>query len=152
MKKPEKHRILVNSENTTRLDPRSGPSSSELQFNRSHPLSGPKPTGKPDLNSADLNRKAALNAPPLAVNGGSQAARTPGKNNAPRGTESITQRDPEAGPTNSELQFNYSHPLSGPRPTGKPAILHLNRQQPVVPPPVAARGDDDVMSQPQKQS
>ena len=46
---------------------------------------------------------------------------------SPINTENTTQFDPASGPSKSELQFNHSHPLSGPRPTGKPAILHLNR-------------------------
>lgn len=71
------------------------------------------------------------------------------RNNQPKNpSESTTVLSEHPGPSNSELQFRTSHPLSGPRPTGRPATLHLNRRHPEAMPKTAARGDDDVMSQP----
>ncbi len=76
----------------------------------------------------------------------------PEKHGIPVNSENTTQLDPASGPTKSELQFNHSHPLSGPRPTGKPAILHLNHNQPANSPLFAAKGDDTVMSRQGQQS
>jgi len=143
MKKRNKKRAEMNSENVTQLDPASGPNSSELQFNVSHPVSGPRPTGQPAI--LHLNGTDAVHTPPPAAVGDG-AMKQPSK------SESITERDPAAGPTNSELQFNFPQPLSGPRSIARSTFNELDPGMPMHVPAVAAKGDDDLMSQKQKQS
>ena len=90
---------------------------------------------------------------------------TPNEPNPIQSSESITAKNPNPGVNNSEPQFT----IPGPLPETKPATqetLHLSTHKPeligpvnqvaaidpVIAPPLAAKGDDDVMSQPQKQS
>ena len=67
MKKRNKKRAEMNSENVTQLDPASGPSNSELQFNVSHPLSGPRPVAPSTFIPPDPGIPAHM--PRIAANG-----------------------------------------------------------------------------------
>lgn len=88
---------------------------------------------------------------------------TPSEQKPNQSAESTTALNP--GTNNSEPQFNIPEPLAGIKPATQ-EILHLATHKAelvgpvnqvaavdaVVAPPLAAKGDDNVMSQPQKPS
>jgi len=79
---------------------------------------------------------------------------TPNEQKPNPSSDITTAKNPAPGVNNNEPQFDISEPLPGIKPATQ-ETLHLASPQsePVGPvKPVAANGDDDAMSQPQKQS